>query len=85
MNVNDGNANSKMQAPSTPYVVVTGEAVPENAPEFAAKTLDEDLAALLSLGLQLSDVERLWRQNKKIDMTDVITITPSRVFQPLRK
>ena len=26
------------------------------------KTLDEDLAALLALGLQLADVERLWRQ-----------------------
>ena len=82
MNVNDGNANSKMQAPSSPYVVVTGEAVPENAPEFAAKTLDEDLAALLSLGLQLSDVERLWRQNKQIDMSDVYAAGTRLLAQP---
>ena len=71
-----------MQAPSTPYVVVTGEAVPENAPEFAAKTLDEDLAALLSLGLQLSDVERLWRQNKNIDMSDVYAAGTRLLAQP---
>ena len=55
-----------MQAPSTPYVVVTGEAVPENAPELAAKTLDEDLAALLSLGLQLSDVDKHLRKRSLV-------------------
>ena len=33
------------------------------------KTLDEDLAALLALGLQLADVERLWRQNKEAART----------------
>ena len=36
--------------------------------ELNAKTLDEDLAALLSLGLQLSDVERLWKDNKDVEM-----------------
>ena len=46
------------------------EPAPDN-PEFVAKTLDEDLGALLSLGLQLSDVQRLWHQNKEIDMADV--------------
>lgn len=35
------------------------------------KTLDEDIAALLSLGLQLSDVEKLWRNNKNVSMEDV--------------
>ena len=69
-----------MEAPPTPNVVVMGEAVPEN--EFVAKTLDEDLAALLSLGLQLSDVERLWRQNKQIDMSDVYAAGTRLLAQP---
>ena len=43
----------------------------ETADDAHAKSLDEDLSALLSLGLQLSDVERLWSQNKEVDMSDV--------------
>ena len=34
-------------------------------------SLDADLSALLSLGLQLSDVQNLWAQNKEVAMADV--------------
>ena len=46
------------------------------------KTLDEDLAALLALGLQLADVERLWRQNKEVDMADVYASAAGLLGQP---
>ena len=45
--------------------------VPTTDEALASKTLEEDLSALLELGLQLSDVERLWQQNKEVDMADV--------------
>ena len=32
---------------------------------------DEDLAALLNLGLNLADIERLWRRHQEVDMTAV--------------
>ena len=54
--------------------VVYGAPVPlddHSRDALAAKTLDEDLATLLALGLNLKDVERLWRQNKVVDMSDV--------------
>ena len=56
------------------YPVVYGAPVPlddHSRDALAAKTLDEDLATLLALGLNLKDVERLWRQNKLVDMADV--------------
>ena len=61
--------------------VVSGEPVDAATNDaLAAKTLDEDLSALLSLGLQLSDVERLWARNRGVDMSDVYAVATDDVM-----
>jgi hypothetical protein len=49
---------------------------------LSAKALEEDLCALLSLGLQLSDVERLWRNNKEVSMAAVCAAGVRLLGQP---
>ena len=55
---------------------------PTEAEDGPPHTLDEDLAALLSLGLQISDVERLWRENKEVDMSEVFAAGARLLGQP---